>query len=96
MSFPLCRRSKLRGHVAGTFVSFHDGSLEFARGVATVRVPAVGTWPGAALVSADLMTDLLRRGKALPENFVLSGGKSMLHFSHYSIPCSWAASSAGS
>ena len=72
-------------------VSFHEGSLEFARGVTTVRVPAVGIWSRAALVPVDLVKDLLRRRKALPETFVLSGGQSMLHFSHYSIPCRWVA-----
>jgi hypothetical protein len=71
------------------FVSFHEGSLEFARGVTTVRVPAAGSWTRPALVSADLVKELLRRRKALPETFVLCGSQSMLHFSHYSIPCRW-------
>ena len=70
-------------------VSFHEGSLEFTRGVTTVRVPASGVWPRTALLHVDLVKDLLRRRKALPETFVLSGGQSMLHFSHYSIPCRW-------
>ena len=70
-------------------VSFHEGSLEFARGVTTVRVPASGIWSRTALVHVDLVKDLLRRRKVLPETFVLSGGQSMLHFSHYSIPCRW-------
>jgi hypothetical protein len=73
-------------------VSFHQGSLELARGVTTVRVPAAGIWSRTALVSVDLVKDLLRRRKALPETFVLSGGRSMLHFSHYSIPCRWVDS----
>ena len=70
-------------------VSFHDGFLAFTRGVTTVRVPASGVWPRTALVHVDLVKDLLRLRKALPETFVLSGGESMLHFSHYSIPCRW-------
>jgi hypothetical protein len=70
-------------------VSFHDGSLEFARGVTAVRVPAAGIWPRAAMVRVSLVKELLRRRKALPDTFVLSGSQSMLHFSHYSIPCRW-------
>src|SRR5687768_9381515 len=73
-------------------VSFHKGALEFARGVTTVRVPASGIWSRTALVHVVLVKDLLRRRNALPEAFVLSGGQSMLHFSHYSIPCRWVDS----
>jgi hypothetical protein len=73
-------------------VSFREGALEFARGVTTVRVPASGNWSRTALVSVDLVKELVRRRKALPETFVLSGGQSMLHFSHYSIPCRWVDS----
>jgi hypothetical protein len=73
-------------------VSFHGDALEFARGVTTVRVPASGVCSRTALVSVDLVRELLRRRKALPETFVLSGGQSMLHFSHYSIACRWVDS----
>jgi hypothetical protein len=33
--------------------------------------------------------ELLQRRKALPDMLVISGGPSMLHFSHYSIACTW-------
>ena len=52
-------------------MSFHEGALDFARGVTTVRVPASGVWSRTALVPVDLVKDLLRRRKALPETFVL-------------------------
>ena len=70
-------------------VSFHNGELELVRAATAVRVPAAGTWPLTAIVRVELVRDLLRRQKALPETLVVCGSDTMLHVSHYAIPCSW-------
>ena len=74
-------------------LSFTDGELQLSRGVTTVRVPAHGSWPAGASVGTQFVKDLLRRRKVLPEVMVLHASESHLHFSHYSVPCSWVPTS---
>ena len=72
-------------------LSFNGSELEIVRGVTRVAIAAIGNWPLIALVRTQLIKDLLRRRTVLPERVVLTGTESHVHFSHYSIPCSWVA-----
>jgi hypothetical protein len=75
-----------RGHL---IVSYDSDSLCLARGVTTVRIPASGTWPLVATVSPTFVRDIRAMAKLLSDPVVLEGTRSMLHISHYSIPCRW-------
>jgi hypothetical protein len=70
-------------------LAFNGTELEIVRGVTRVAVPAVGRWPVTAVVRTQLVKDLLSRRIAFTERVVVTGTDSHLHFSHYSIPCSW-------
>jgi hypothetical protein len=70
-------------------VSFAAGELELSRGATNARVAAQGTWPLIASTHVRLIKDLRRLRRELPDVVVLEGTRSMLHFSIYSIPCSW-------
>lgn len=72
-------------------LSFDNGELALARGATTVRVPARGHWPMIATVGTQLVKDLRRLRKAMPELLVLVATDSHLQFGHYSIPCSWVS-----
>ena len=68
-------------------ISFMHGELVFTRGATTVRVPATGTWSGAVTVSVQMIRDLLKAQKALPDALVIAANASRLSISHYSTPC---------
>ena len=71
-------------------LSFDGQNLEILRGATRVGIPAVGVWPLVALVSTRLIRELVGRRAALPEKILVSCTEFHLHFSHYSIPCSWS------
>ena len=69
-------------------ISFINGELHLTRGVTVVRVPATGTWSGEVKVSVQMIRDLLKAQKALPDALVIAANASRLSISHYSTP-SW-------
>ena len=73
-------------------LAFDGMELQIVRGVTRVSVPAVGTWPLTAVVRTQLVKDLLSRRAAFSDKVVVAGTDSHVHFSHYSIPCTWTAS----
>jgi len=75
---------------AGTVrVSFAGRELRLSRGRTSVGIPAAGEWPRTAVVGGQLVADLLDRHHVFPEELVVSGSDTRLHFSHYSIRCRW-------
>jgi hypothetical protein len=71
-------------------LSFQAGELELAQGVSRARLPASGTWPLVAIAHVNMVKDLLRLRKVLPDVVVLVGRSSTLHFDHYGVGCAWS------
>ena len=68
-------------------ISLINGELVFMRGATTVRTAAHGTWPRTVTVSVQIVRDLLRVQKALPDALVITASASHMSVSHYSTPC---------
>lgn len=75
---------------ASLVITLIEGELELRRAATCVRIPARGSWPGTATVSALVVRELWARRKALPDPVIIDGTTTHLGVGAYALPCSWS------